>query len=245
MLRFKQIMFCLAVGFAATGFAVAQSSNQVQLKIEAANRTLSVTAEEQVTSDPELAILHIGFETQPSDAKTAYAAGAKVSNEIVSAIKKAGIPEASIRSESQHLDSVGYKSHKFKLVQYWTVKVPPERVAEILDVAVSAGAMDSGEIDWTVNDVQALENQALDKASTRAKEKAAVIAKGMGVHLGTLLYVSNQVSEIAFENRNFAGLASLGLGVSSGASDSKATPLSIEPRKVSRTATVYAVFAIE
>lgn len=56
MVRFKQIMVCLAMGIAAAGWAAAQSSNQVQLKIEAANRTLTVTAEERVTADPELAI---------------------------------------------------------------------------------------------------------------------------------------------------------------------------------------------
>jgi uncharacterized protein YggE len=193
-----------------------------------------------VTADPEIAILHIGFETQPSDAKIAYAAGAKTSNEIVTALKQAGIPETSIRSESQHLDSTGYKSHKFKLVQQWTVKTPPERAAEILDIAITAGATDSGQIDWTVKDEKALEDQALDKAAARARSDAEVLAKGMGVHLGTLIYVTNQISvspsyQMAFAN-NSAGLR---------AQTSAASPLAIEPRKVSREATVYAVFAIE
>src|ERR1035438_8122683 len=181
----------LVAGCAA---AVAQQTSQVQLKIETTNRTLTVSAEERVTAEPEIAILHIGFETQPSDAKTAYAAGAKTSNDIVAALKQAGIPETSIRSESQHLDSIGYKSHKFKLVQQWTVKTPPERATEILDVAVGAGATDSGQIDWTVKDEKALEDQALDKAAARAKANAEVLAKGMGVKLGALIYVTNEVS---------------------------------------------------
>jgi len=240
--RFALVTFVLLLSCTA---AVAQQASQVQLKIEANNRTLTVSADGRVTADPEIAILHIGFETQPSDAKTAYAAGAKTSNDIVAALKQAGIPETSIRSESQHLDSIGYKSHKFKLVQQWTVKTPPERAAEILDVAVSAGATDSGQIDWTVKDEKALEDQALEKAAARARSDAEVLAKGMGVHLGALVYVSNQVSAIAFESRNFTALAALGLRVSSNANAAMAPPLSIEPRKVSREATVYAVFAIE
>ncbi|HME56764.1 MAG TPA: SIMPL domain-containing protein, partial [Terracidiphilus sp.] len=115
--RFALVTFVLLLSCTA---AVAQQASQVQLKIEANNRTLTVSADGRVTADPEIAILHIGFETQPSDAKTAYAAGAKTSNDIVAALKQAGIPETSIRSESQHLDSIGYKSHKFKLVQQWT-----------------------------------------------------------------------------------------------------------------------------
>jgi uncharacterized protein YggE len=220
---------------------VAQQVSQVQLKIEPSNRTLTVSAVERVTADPEIAILHIGFETPPSDAKSAYAAGAKVSNEIVTAIKQAGIAETSIRSESQNLESVGYKSHKFKLVQQWTVKTPPERAAEILDVAISAGATDSGQIDWTIKDEKTLEDQALEKASTRSKADAEVLARSMGVRLGSLIYASNQVSHPEFSSYSYANNSVFDARNGGGAPP----PLAIEPRKVSRVATVYAVFAIE
>jgi hypothetical protein len=228
--------FALLAGCTAAG---AQQTSQVQLKIESTNRTLTVSAEERVTADPEIAILHIGFETQPSEAKTAYAAGAKTSNDIVAALKQAGIPETSIRSESQHLDSIGYKSHKFKLVQEWTVKTPPERAAEILDVAITAGATDSGQIDWTVKDVEALEDQALNKAAARAKADAEVLAKGVGVHLGALIYVTNQISSPRYD------VVENARGRGEGEYMTVPRPLAIEPRKVSRTATVYAVFSIE
>jgi len=219
--------------------AAAQQTSQIQLKIEPTNRTLTVSAEERVTTDPDLAILHIGFQTPPSDAKTAYAVGAKTSNDIVSALKKAGIPETSIRSESQHLDSEEGKLHKFRLVQQWTVKTPPERAADILDIAIGAGATDSGEIDWTVQDVKALEDQVLDRAATRANENAAVLAKGMGVHLGSLIYVTNEVSAFRMGEFSYANNAAPEARAGGGGA------LAISPRKVSRVATVYAVFAIE
>ena len=63
--------FVAIVFFSGCAAAIAQQTTQVQLKIEPANRTLTVSAEERVTADPDLAILHVGFETQPSDAKTA------------------------------------------------------------------------------------------------------------------------------------------------------------------------------
>jgi hypothetical protein len=232
--------FFLITGCAAV---MAQQTSQVQLNIEPANRTLAVSAEERVTIDPDMAILHIGFETKPSDAKSAYAAGTKTSNEIVAALKQAGIPETAIRSESQHLDRVYSDAHKFKLVQQWTVKTPPERTAEILDVAVTAGATDSGQIDWTVKDEKTLEDQALEQATARAKTNAEVLAKGMGVRLRSLIYVTNQISatqpyRMSFANNAVPEFAPAG-------KQELRTPLAIEPRKVSRTATVYAVFAIE
>jgi hypothetical protein len=224
--------------------AAAQQANQINLNIDAKNRTLTVTAEARVSADPELAILHIGYETPFSDAKSAYAAGAKLSQQIVGALKGAGIEEKSIRSESQHLQSEGWKSHRFKLVQRWTVRTPPDRVAEILDVAVNAGATDSGDIDWILNDEHALENQALTKASAQAREQAEVLANGMGVKLGALVYVSNNVTTIqSWRNGNFVVA-----NYSAGVADKRAVPqqeLSIEPRKVAREASVFAVYSIE
>jgi hypothetical protein len=227
--------------FAGGSAAIAQQASQAELKIEPTNRTLAVSAESRVTTDPDVAILHIGFETKPTDAKTAYASGAKTSNDIVSALKASGIPETAIRSESQRLDRVYSDAHKFKLVQQWTVKTPPERAAEILDVAVAAGATDSGQIDWTVKDEKELEDQALEKATARARSDAEVLAKSMGVHLGALIYVTNRIS-------NFATF-SAGVMNNSASFEKRREelrePLAIEPRKVSRSAIVYAVFAIE
>ncbi|MGZ4839933.1 MAG: SIMPL domain-containing protein [Terriglobales bacterium] len=216
--------------------AAAQQPTQPQLKVDSSNRTLTVNATDNVTVEPDLAILHIGFVTQPQDAKSAYAEGTRASNAIVAALKQAGVQESSIRSESQYLDrDWTTKLRKYTLHQQWTVKVPPERAAEVLDIAVTAGATSSGQIDWTVKDEKALETGALDKAAARAKSDAEVLAKGMGVRLGSLIYVSNQISGPQFP-RPMMAMQKVG-----GAEQ----PLAIEPHQVSREASVYAVFSIE
>lgn len=230
-------LLVLCSGAILAGGVSAQQIGQPELRIDSANRTVTVSAEDEVAVEPEIAILHIGFETQPGDAKSVYADGARTSNAIIAALKQAGIPDASIRSETQHLDRDYNKPHKFKLVQHWSVKAPPERAAEILDDAVTAGATSSGDIFWTVKDEHALEEQALDKAALRAKAQAAMLAKSMGVRLGALLYVTNQLSMTRFPVRASAGVMAK--------TAEPAQPLSIEPQKVSRQASVYAVFAIE
>ena len=223
----------------AAGAAVAQQAGQAQLKIDSANRTLTVSAENTVTVEPEIAILHVGFETQPTDAKGAYAAGTATSNAIIGALKQAGVPESAIRSEWQHLNSVYDKPHKFTLQQQWTVRVKPEQAAQMLDVAVTAGATNSGQIDWTVENEQALQDKALEGAAGRARAQAAVLARGMGVKLGALVYVSNQQSSPVMPMRMFAMKADVA------GNAPPPPPLAIEPHKVSSSATVYAVFAIE
>ena len=103
--------------------------------------------------------------------------------------------------------AVDSRSHRFQLKQSWVVKVPPARVAEVLDIAVSAGATESGDIEWNVNDEKALEDRALEQASSRARSDAEVLAKGMGVKLGSLVYVTNQITVSrdieAYNGRNF------------------------------------------
>lgn len=219
--------------------AAGQQPGQPQFKIDSTNRTLSVSASGAVEMEPDIAILHVGFETQPQDSKSAYTDGARISNAIVNAIKQAGVADSAIHSESQYLNrDFDNKQHRYRLTQTWTVRVSPERAAEILDIAVNAGANTSGEIDWTVKDEKALEQQALEKAATLARENAAVLAKGMDVKLGSLIYTSNEaVSTI----RPMPMMARFSAGVAA----APPPPLAIEPHKVSRTATVYAVFAIE
>ena len=220
--------------------ATAQQPGQPQFKIDSTNRTLSVSASETVSVEPEVAILHIGFSTQPNDAKAAYAEGARTSNAIIDAVKQAGVPESDIRSERQYLDrDWSTKLRKYRLTQQWTVRVGPERAAEVLDTAINAGATSSGEIEWTVKDEKALEKDALNKAAERSRENAAVLAKGMNVRLGNLIYVTNELS-------GSIGIHPRVMALNSMVSDKAAAPpLAIEPHKVSRTATVYAVFAIE
>jgi uncharacterized protein len=232
--RFSIAALALIIGSA---IAAAQQTAQPEMKVDSSNRTLTVSATDSVSVEPDLAILHIGFDTQVEDAQAAYADGAKASNAIIAAAKQAGIAESSIQSESQYLDRDATKPHKFKLSQQWTVKVPPARAAEILDVAVTAGATSSGEIEWTMKDEKALEAQALEKAALRARENAQLLAKGMEVSLGKVIYVSNQLSPVLPRPVIFEAQQKV--------SGAGAPPLSVEPHQVSRQATVYAVFAIE
>jgi len=233
-IRFSAVTVALAAALSAG----AQQASQPQLKIDSTNRTLTVTASDSVSVEPDVAILHIGFETQPASAKEAYANGAQTSNAIIGALRQAGVAENAIHSESQFLqrDYSVPKSHKFILAQQWTVRTTPVRAAELLDVAVTAGANSSGQIEWSVNDERGLEDQALDKAAARAKADAAELAKGMGVRLGALIYVSNEVSRPPMPM--FAARISM-------AKAEAAPPLAIEPQKVTRSASIYAVYAIE
>ena len=64
----------------------AQQLTQPTLTIAASNRTLAISEDEHITADPDIAVLHIGFETQPGDARKVYSEGGRVSKDRKSVV---------------------------------------------------------------------------------------------------------------------------------------------------------------
>jgi uncharacterized protein YggE len=229
-----------------TSFAWAQ-----QIEVNKSNRTIAVTATDKATADAQVATVHVGFQVFAADSQAAYAAGSKASNAIAAALKKAGVEESAIQSEAQNVAPVQpydmqnlpdseKAERKFQVTQSWSVKTSAKNASAVLDAAVQAGANQSGQIDWDVADPDALEAQAGASALKRAQAIAQQMAKGLGTTLGQLIYASNQVPERPMP---------MPMGTSLGGPMMKANmtvaPLAVNPQKVTRTATVYAVFSIE
>jgi uncharacterized protein YggE len=198
----------------------------------------------------DTATVHVGYVTYGPNADEAYAKGSKLSSAIVAALKNAGVHEDAIESASQNLTETPQfeleklppaeqAQRRFQLDQSWTVKTAAKDAASALNAAVNAGANRSGAIDWSVKDENGLEAQAAAKALARAHEIAAQMAKGLGIQLGALLYASNQPPQHAPGPLAFRAMAA------SPQAKEETKPLVLRPQKVERSATVYAVFAIQ
>jgi uncharacterized protein YggE len=239
----KLIYFC-GLALAAASFAHAQT-----IKVDKDNRTIAVTASDRATADADLAVVHIGFQVFGPDEQTTYANGSTVSNAIVDALKKAGVPEKSIESENQNLAPNNYHDQResemeraqkhFVLNQSWTVKIKPDDAAKTLHIAVEAGANQSGQIDWQYQDMNGLQAKAAANALAKAQAIAQQMAQGLNVRLSGLIYASNQAP----------GSPVLPLdriqGFALAAQKQAPAPLAINPRQIEEPATVYAVFAIQ
>jgi len=57
---------------------------------------------------------------------------------------------------------------------------------------ITAGANESGDIQWQLKQDDALQAEAAKKALNMARQIASQMAAGLGVKLGTLVYASNQ-----------------------------------------------------
>jgi uncharacterized protein len=243
MMRFVVAAVMLAVY--GVGLAEAQVNQTLQVNKE--NRTISVTATDRAFAMADQAVVRIGYMVNGDDEQAAYAEGAKRSNAIVEALATAHVPSDAIESEDQNLQPLSEyeiknlpfssRSTRFKLTQSWSVRVSPEDAAKVLDVAVKAGANQSGSIGWEMKDDAMLEATAAGKALAHAQAIAAQMAAGLHIKVGPLLYASNTAEQVVvrpdIRMRAMAAPAPAG------------KPLAISTRRVERSATVFAVFAVE
>ncbi|HEV2619761.1 MAG TPA: SIMPL domain-containing protein [Acidobacteriaceae bacterium] len=247
----RNITFGLALAYLAATACTAQMPPQ-GITVSKENRTIAITATDSVTAIADVATVHIGFVVYSADHDSAYADGSKISNAVIAALKSAGVPADAIESQAQNLAQVepyqlnqypalDKPSHKWTLTQSWDVRANASDAAHILDLAVKAGANQSGSIDWSLKDENAPQAEAAGKALQRAHAVAEEMAKGLNVHLGALIYASNETQATPVRPLM---MAMHGMGSAAGAAPSP-QPLAINPRRIEKSATVYAVFAIE
>ncbi len=231
-----------------TTVAVAATASSQTIQVNKENRTIAITATDKVIVMADTATVHIGFIAYGPDSDAAYAAGSHLSNAIIKALTAAGIPNDTIESENQNVSPVqDYQidkltpaekaQRKFQVVQSWTVRTNAADAAKTLDLAVKAGANQSGQIDWSLKDENAPQAEAAAKALQRARTVASEMAAGMNVKLGALIYASNETQSEPIRPMMKAMNASM--------ASAAPPPLAINPRRIEKSATVYAVFAIE
>lgn len=238
-----------AVLLAGAGGAVCAAQMPGQsINVSKENRTIAITATDSVTAIADVATVHVGFVVYGVDHDSAYAAGSKVSNAIVGALKAAGVPLDAIESENQSLAEVqAYQlnqlaadekaKRKWMLAQSWSVRTDAPDAARVLDLAVKAGANQSGQIDWSLKDENKPQAEAAGKALQRARAVAEEMAKGLNVKLGWLIFASNETQA--------APIRPVMPMMAAKVMAPGPPPLAINARQIQKTATVYAVFAIE
>jgi uncharacterized protein len=242
-----RVAVAYVAGFGAAASGVAQMPGQ-GITVSKDNRTIAITATDSVIAMADVATVHVGFVVYGVDHDSAYAAGSNVSNAIVGALKAASVPADAIESENQNLAEVQpYQlnqasdsekaKRKWVLSQSWTVRTDAADAARILDIAVKAGANQSGTIDWSLKDENAPQAQAAGKALQRARTVAEAMAKGLSVKLGVLIFASNETQA--------APVRPVMMAMKAAAPGASPPPLAINARQIEKTATVYAVFAIE
>lgn len=235
----------LAAVLSAISLAAPAIAQNIQVNKE--NRTISITATEHVSTMADVAIVHVGYIVYGKDKDAAYNSGVQTSGAIIKALGAAGVSADAIESDNQaltpvqnfqveRLSAAELAQRRFQVQQSWLVRTTPAEAAHVLDVAVLAGANQSGQIDWALQDENAAGANAAARALQRARTVATQMAQGLNARLGELLYASNESESTAVRPVPM-------MAMHKAASPSE--PLAINPRRIEKTATVRAIFAIE
>jgi len=222
-----------------------------QIQVSKDNKTISITATDDASAMADTAVVSIGFNSFGKDQDATYAAATETSNAIIAAITATGLDKDAIQSEEQNLsplnpDDFQNKSHyaegmRFQFSQRWQVTVPAAQSAQLLQLAITHGANNSGNIEWQLKNDDALQLEAAQKALHHARDIAEHMAQGLNAKLGVLLYASNQTPvDNEPRLRTFAMAAA-----PSPMAHKNLKPLASSPDRITRSATVYAVFSIE
>ena len=251
MLRSKQTLICLAIGIAAAGLASAQT-----IQINRDNKTIAISTTDEATATADIAAVTIGFEIFGPDSLTVSADGGRLSHAILDALHKTGVDDKAIESSEQGVERNTEFSDKdtdelrekrqFVFKQSWEVSVSPQNAAEVIRVAIAAGANTSGAIEWRLANRKALQAKAAENALVKAREVATRMADGLHVKLGALIYASNETSIARLFGRQPLDVNASPATLTVTAPPPPPPPsLEIRPQTIREEATVYAVFAIE
>jgi hypothetical protein len=222
------------------------------IQINRDNKTIAISTTDEATATADIAAVTVGYQIYGPDSEVAYSNGGGISHTILEALHKIGVDDKDVESAGQGVErnsDFGAKDtpeqrvqKQFVMRQSWTVSVPPQIAADVIRVAVAAGANQTGAIEWRISDRKGLQARAAGSALIKARTVASQMADGLHVRLGELIYASNQAPEtrefdrIELAAKVFAPPPPLTISI---------PELEIRPQTIREEATVYAVFAIE
>ncbi|WP_263380470.1 SIMPL domain-containing protein [Granulicella paludicola] len=227
-----------------------------QIQISKENKTIAITTSDEASALADTAIVNIGFTTYGKDQDATYADATKTSNAVIAAIAASGVKKDAIQSANQNLgpispnnddDKARYaQGMRFTFSQGWRITVRAEQASDVLHIAILNGANNSGDISWELVHDDALEAEAAGKALEHARQIADQMAKGLNTKLGPLVYASNQTPPRGiFANMGFGNVSLNTESAAMSVRMKNLKPLAISPERITKSATVYAVFAIE
>ena len=180
---------------------------------------ISVTGEATVSVAPDQAQIDGGVTSDARTAREASDANNAAMGKVLLALKGAGIEEKDYQTSRLSLQPQFATPSKaseraqgilsFRASNRVTVKIRDvTKVANVIDVLVSAGANEIGGIHFTVTQASKVLDEAREKAIADARRKAEIYAKAAGVTLGAPLGISEEGNAVPVPYRKMsAGIA--------------------------------------
>jgi uncharacterized protein YggE len=174
--------------------------------------TITVSGSGKASSSPDLANIQLGVESIHADAGEAVGENTRLMQAVMNSIEKFELDERDVQTVNYNMwvetvvDREGNPTGetRYHVSNQVSIRLRDlDRMGEVLEGALAAGANSVGGISFGVSDPSALEREAREKALANAKAKAEQMAAALNVSLGKVRYVGDAgvlpVSSLTFD----------------------------------------------
>jgi len=166
-------------------------------------REISVTAEGQASSVPDVAVVRVGVKTEGMKVAAVVQENNQKMNAILSALKDLGIAQKDIQTTNYSLNpqydytDKGEKVFKgYALSQEVKVKIRDfAKAGDVLEKSTGLGANLAGDLQFTIDDPALVKAAALQDAISKAKAKAQKISLASGLKLKKIVNIYEDYSQ--------------------------------------------------
>ncbi len=200
------LALALQAGSPATGDNAAQAT-----VVAASSKGVFVSGQGEVTVKPDVAYVELGVETQRKTALEAQRENAKISERVVDRLVSLGLSRDKIettrlslypirnRNKSDEDIVTGYRATNQVRVTISAL----DRVGQIIDGAVDAGANTVNDIVFSVKDLSKFKAEALKEAARDARERAEAIASALGLKVAGVISISDEGVPVIMTSRPY------------------------------------------
>ncbi len=159
------------------------------------NDVITVTGTGEVYATPDIGLVDMSVVTQDKDVSKATDENSQKMNGIISYIKGAGVEEKDIKTIGFNISPVySYEQRTgkrnldgYQVSQTLEVKIRDlSKVGDIISNATSLGANDVSSLSFTVDNDDAVKEEAKALAIKDARDKAKTLEKELGIKLGKI-----------------------------------------------------------
>jgi uncharacterized protein YggE len=181
--------------------------------------TISIQGEGKVTAVPDIGQISVSIVTRNKDVSRAQEDNITQFNSLVEALKTEGIDKMDLTTTNYSVyPQYDYTDGRQTLIAYEVrqslmVKIRDlDNAGRIITLAGQNGVNEVSGLNFTIDEPEALQNEAREKALVNAREKAETLAKLAGVKLGKIVSFSESTNGVVAPTPYFYDKALEGRG---------------------------------
>jgi len=158
--------------------------------------SISISETGEVLAAPDLGVITVSVITEKKTVASAMSENAEKMNEIIKVMKEEGIADKDLKTTSFNIyprydyteDCRKRVLSGYEVNQALQVKIRDlDKVGTVIQEATDSGANNISQLQLTIDDEEALKEEAREQAIEKAKAKAKTLTSQLGVKLGKVI----------------------------------------------------------